>query len=134
MRQEIIRPERLSGRGGQQLIGFHQARAGMDVLPQPAAQLRKIALGEGRADAGMGGAGRLEELRGGQGSEGVGRKIAEAAPRPVDVLKAAVPVVAKIVKPKSISDFAGAIPWPLSLSAKETKTFPFLGSGPNEEI
>jgi hypothetical protein len=56
-------------------------------------ELLGLTLGEGRADTGMRGAGGLEELRGGQCPESIGREVTEAAARPVDVLKAAVPVV-----------------------------------------
>ncbi len=72
-----------------------QAALRMDMRAQPSGQRRQLARHEPGIEVGNGALRRRHELGGGHGAQGVGRKIAERAVVPMDVLQTAAPVVGR---------------------------------------
>ena len=67
----------------------------VDLLAEPAEQAAEIAAGEGVVEAAELGTGRIEELGRVDVAQGIGREIADQPGAPVDVLEAALGVVAR---------------------------------------
>ena len=88
MGEEGFSSERLAGRFGQNFIRLSQAGPLVNVGPQPAEQRGEIALTDRRGDLRHGVSRRLKDLRCRHGAQGVGRKVADRAIEPVNVLQA----------------------------------------------
>ena len=82
------------GAGGffHEVLGEEGGAVLVDVFLHPGEEGEKVALGEGGGD-GFILLGRFEKLGGVDVAEGVGREVAQAAHRPVDVLETAIGVV-----------------------------------------
>ncbi len=94
MLAEVAAVQRFAGGGFNQLRGGKAAAVLPDILPQPLEQGAEIPFCDGGIKVRQRGACSVEQLRGVHSAKGIGWEIAKAAVGPVDILHAAVAVVA----------------------------------------